>query len=152
MTHDEVLQFFVADSFLRRARWIIGLLMLNWVALGLVLGASFGSRPALAIAAGVGGVLTLVIGSGQLRAAKFAGDAPLIEIGPERFRVRYYSSKVFRSVAMDDLREVRRQGGVLELVGKNGERQAVALRGLSKEDRKRVASETQARLEQRSGS
>ena len=104
------------------------------------------SNPALAIAAGAGGVLTLIIGASQLRAARFAGDEPLIEIDAERFRVRYYSSKVFRSVALDALEDVQRRGGVLELVGKNGERQAVSLRGLSNADRDRVASEARKRL------
>lgn len=146
MTGAEVRQFFVDQAFLRRSRWVIGLLMVNWVALGLVLGVSLSSSPALAIAAGLGGVLTLVIGAAQLRAARNAHDAPLVEIGPERFRVRYYSSKVFRSVALADLAEVQRKGGILELVGHGGERQAVALRGLSEDDRQAVERETRARL------
>ena len=129
------LRFFAADDFVRRSRWVIALLMINWVALGLVVGATLDDNMPLAVAAAIAGVLTIAAGAGQLRAARFAASAPIAEIVDGRLRVRYYSSRVFRSVPLSKLQSASRRGGILELTGHDGEKQAIALRGLGEDDR-----------------
>ena len=149
MSGSQPVQFFVAEGFARRSRWVIMLLLANWLILGLVLGSTMKTNPAFAIAAAIAGVLTMAAGAGQLRAARYSEQEPIAEITEELFRVRYYSSKVFRKVALDRLVAVEREGGVLALVGHDGERQAVPLRGLSEEDRQRLVQELGAAIASR---
>ncbi len=146
MSGSQPIQFFVADGFKRRSRWVIMLLVANWLVLGLVLGSTMKTSPTFAIAAAIAGVLTLAAGAGQLRAARYAEQEPIAEITDEVFRVRYYSSKIFRKVALAKLAAVEREGGVLALVGHDGERQAVPLRGLSEGDREKLVHDLGAAI------
>jgi len=134
--HD--LALFVDAEFTRRSRWVIGLLMANWIALGLVMGSAMQGNPPLAYAAGVAGVLTIIAGAAKLRGARISATSPVVEVQSGRFRIRQPGSRVFRSVALEKLSHVLRSGHVLTLVGHDGETQKVSLRGLSAEDQQRL--------------
>lgn len=108
--------------------------MLNWVVFGLVFGVFMDFNLVFVIVVGVGGVLILIIGVSQLCVVCFVGDEFFIEIDVECFWVCYYLSRVFCSVVFDVFEDVEWCGGVLEFVGKNGERQVVLFWGFLMED------------------
>ena len=146
-TSTKDLVLFVDADFTSRSRWVIGLLMANWIALGLVMGSVMESNPPLAYGAGVAGILTIIAGAAKLRGARISSTSPLVEVAGGRFRVRQPTSRVFRSVALEKLSHANRNGKVLTLVGHDGETQKVSLRGLSEEDQLTLQETLEARLD-----
>ena len=138
MTEDQepqpALELFVGEDFTRRSRWTVGLLMVNWIALGFIMTSAMRSDSPVAYAAGAAGLLTIAACAAKLRAARISSHSPLFQIVGGRLRVRSHASRVFRSVPLEKLERVERQGGVLSLVGRDGDVENVSLRGLSDAD------------------